>query len=36
VLPDDEVLSRRRYLEVPVAKSGDFFLRLFDGALQLR
>ena len=36
VLPDDEVLTRRRYLEVPLAKSGDFYLRLFDGAVQLR
>ena len=36
VLPDDEVLTRRRYLEVPVAQSGDFYLRLFDGAVQLR
>ncbi len=36
VLPGDEVLQTRRYLEVPVAKSGDFFLKLFDGAIQLR
>lgn len=36
VRPGDEVLTRRRYLEVPVAKSGAFFLQLFDGALQLR
>lgn len=36
VLPGDEVLKTRRYLEVPVDKSGDFFLKLFDGAIQLR
>lgn len=36
VRPDDEVLSRRRYLEVPVERSGEFFLQLFDGALSLR
>jgi len=32
-LPPDE---HRRYLEVPVEESGEFFLKLFDGALRLR
>lgn len=35
VLPGDPVLSSRRYLEVPAAQSGTFFLQLFDGALRL-
>lgn len=35
VLPEDPVLATRRYLEVPAAQSGAFFLQLFDGALRL-
>jgi hypothetical protein len=35
VLPDDDVLRRRRYLEVPAARAGRFFLELFDGSLRL-
>ena len=35
VLGGDPVLAQRRYLEVPVAQSGAFFLRLFDGAVRL-
>ena len=36
VLPDDPVLSSRRYLEIPRARSGAFFLRWFEGSVQLR
>ncbi len=36
VLPDDEVLQRRRYLEVPRAEAGRFFLSFFEGATVLR
>ena len=35
VLAGDPTLERRRYLELPKAKSGDFYLRLFDGAVRL-
>ncbi len=36
VLPLDPVLSTRRYLELPRAVSGGFFLRFFDGAVRLK
>lgn len=36
VLPDDPILSSRRYLEIPRAMSGAFFLRFFDGAERLK
>ncbi len=36
VLPDDPVLATRRYLEIPRAVSGGFFLRFFDGAVRLK
>ncbi|MDP2275758.1 MAG: hypothetical protein Q8K32_33730 [Archangium sp.] len=36
VLPDDPVLATRRYLELPRAVSGGFFLRFFDGAVRLK
>lgn len=32
---DDEVLQRRRYLEVPREKSGLFFLQLFEGTQRV-
>ena len=32
---DDEVLQRRRYLEVPRGKSGLFFLQLFEGTQRV-
>ena len=35
VLPNDPILRARRYLELPQAKSGDFYLRFFDGAARL-
>lgn len=35
VLAGDPVLARRRYLEVPDAQRGTFFLQLFDGTLRL-
>lgn len=35
VLAGDPILEKRRYLELPKAKSGDFYLRLFDGAARL-
>ncbi len=36
VLPDDPILSSRRYLEIPRDVSGSFFLRFFDGAVRLK
>lgn len=36
VLEGDPILSKRRYLEVPAEQAGSFFLRLFDGALELK
>lgn len=35
VRPGDEVLRTRRYLEVPHAQSGAFFLALFDGQVAV-
>jgi hypothetical protein len=35
VLEGDPILKQRRYLELPKAKSGDFYLRFFDGAARL-
>jgi hypothetical protein len=35
VLPGDAVLRGRRYLEVPHAGSGAFFLALFDGQVTV-
>ncbi len=35
VLIGDPILMKRRYLEIPKAKSGDFYLRFFDGAVRL-
>ena len=35
VRPGDPSLAQRRYLEVPVERSGAFFLQLFDGAVRL-
>lgn len=36
VLKGDPILAKRRYLEVPVERSGRFFLRFFDGAVRLK
>lgn len=36
VLKGDPILAKRRYLEVPVERSGRFFLRFFDGAVLLK
>lgn len=36
VLPGDPSLAERRYLEVPLERSGAFFLQLFDGAVRLK
>ena len=36
VLPEDPILSSRRYLEMPREVSGSFFLRFFDGAVRLK
>lgn len=36
VLEGDPILATRRYLEVPVEKSGSFYLRFFDGAVRLK
>jgi hypothetical protein len=35
VFTGDPILMKRRYLEIPKAKSGDFYLRFFDGAVRL-
>lgn len=35
VLPNDPALRTRRYLEVPQARSGAFFLALFDGQVTV-
>ncbi len=35
VAAGDEVLQRRQYLELPKARSGVFYLQLFDGAVKL-
>jgi hypothetical protein len=35
VIKGDPILETRRYLELPKAKSGDFYLRFFDGAARL-
>ncbi len=36
VLPDDEALHRRRYVEVPREMAGTFFLSLFDGKVKFK
>lgn len=35
VVAGDPILVKRRYLQIPNAKSGEFYLRLFDGAVRL-
>jgi hypothetical protein len=35
VVEGDPILMKRRYLEIPKSKSGQFYLRFFDGAVRL-